>query len=127
MAHTDDGSGYSQSRVAGRTSSHVGITEYGDDAHKQGVIEFRYYSHGRVDDIHHRWGCPGCDPTAKDDPAKAVWFTVEAKWRLRGDPPTCLIERQAWFNERFRDRPWWVEERDSIAHYRPLPAGDGGR
>jgi hypothetical protein len=125
MSDNDDSDEQTVPRFVGKSSSHIGFTEYTDDMARMGSIEFMYYTHGRSDDIHHRFGCPGCDPKAKDDPRMAAWFRLEAKWQAKGDPPTCPIERQQWYNAKFRGRPWWNEERDSVAHYRPLPVVNG--
>jgi len=102
-------------------SSAIGITEYTDDMAKMGQLEFMYYTHGLVDDIHHRLGCPGCDPKAPANPALAEWFRIEAKWRARGEAPACPIERQRWYSENNRGKRWWREEIHGIAHYVPLP------
>jgi len=109
--------------VESRPTSMIGISQYADDMTRMGAIEFAHFTHGRRDDIHHSLGCPGCAPNGRSNPAFAVWFALDAKWQGRGEPPACPIERQAWFNARYRDRPWWVEARDSVAHYRPKEDG----
>lgn len=98
----------------------IGNTEFTDDMAHQGSLEFRYYTKGAPGDgKRHSAGCPGCDPKAKDNPIFDIWFQIEAKWRARGEPPTCPKERQQWYREQFGGRPWWREERDGKAHYDP--------
>lgn len=81
----------------------IGFTPYTDAMARQGMIEFRYYTHGKADHDH-ALGCPGCDPTARANPLMASWFEVEDAMLLAGDPPRCPKQTEAWKAARRRAR-----------------------
>lgn len=114
--HSDDESAPPPPPAAsGKTA---GWNQYTDDQARMGAIVARHYT-GFHPDNHHKKGCPGCKPELCPEPDLSTWRKLEAKWRDKGDPPSCDIERQAWFTAANRGKPWWNEERDSIAHYNP--------
>lgn len=99
----------------------AGWNKYTDDMARQGFIVSRNYTH-MSSDPYHKLGCPGCQPDKCVAEDLVVWRAIEAHWHARGDVPSCDIERQAWFTERNRGKPWWNEARDSVLHYNPRRA-----